>query len=136
MLPSRPSPFLRYALLADALASGATGLLAFAGAGVLADLLGLPTALLRYAGLVLLPYAAFLIWLGTRSSIAPRTVWAVVAVNALWAIDSVVLLASGWVTPTALGIGFVLFQAVVVAGFAAAQAYGLRTEAAGGAVAA
>lgn len=134
MHSTRPSPLLRYALLADALASGATGLLAFAGAGALADLLGLPTALLRYAGLMLLPYAAFLLWLGTRASIAPRTVYAVVAVNALWAVDSVVLLASGWVAPTALGIGFVLFQALAVAGFAAAQAYGLRAEAAGGAV--
>lgn len=134
MHSTRPSPLLHYALLADALASGATGLLAFAGARALADLLGLPTALLRYAGLMLLPYAAFLLWLGTRASIAPRTVYAVVAVNALWAVDSVVLLASGWVAPTALGIGFVLLQALAVAGFAAAQAYGLRAEAAGGAV--
>ena len=35
--------FLRLALLADAAASGATGLLAFAGAGILNGLLGLPT---------------------------------------------------------------------------------------------
>ena len=120
----RPSTFLRYALLGDALASGATGLLAFAGADALANLLGLPQPLLRYAGLVLLLYAIFVGWLGRRASIPRGAVWAVVVMNALWAADSMALLASGWVAPTMLGAAFVIVQALVVAGFAAAQAYG------------
>ena len=57
--------FLRFALLADAAVSGATGLLAFAGAGILDGLLGLPTELLRYAGLSLIPYAAIVAYVGT-----------------------------------------------------------------------
>lgn len=121
-------PLLRYALIGDAVASGATGLLAFAGADLLTDLLGLPVWLLRYAGLALLPYAAFVAWLGTRPHIAPGAVWLVIAINALWALDSVVLAVSGWLAPTALGLAFIAFQAVVVASFAAAQAYALRTE--------
>jgi hypothetical protein len=125
----RPSPFLRYALLGDALASGATGLLAFAGADALTGLLGLPQPLLRYAGLALLPYALVVGWLGSRSSVPRRAIWAVVAVNALWAVDSLALLASGWVAPMTIGATFVIFQAVVVAGFAAAQAYGLGSDA-------
>jgi hypothetical protein len=52
--------------------------------------------------------------------------WAVVLVNALWALDSVVLLVAGWVAPNLLGFGFVLAQAAVVAGFAALQVTGLR----------
>ncbi len=52
------TPFLRLALLGDAAASGATGLLLATAAGPLAPLLGLPEPLLRSAGLVLLPYAA------------------------------------------------------------------------------
>ena len=124
-----PTSFLRYALLGDALASGATGLLTLAGAGFLADPLGLPTGLLRGAGLVLLPYAGFVAWLGTRERPARGAVWAVAAINGLWAVDSLVLLASGWVAPTGLGVAFVLAQALVVAGFAAAQAYGLRASA-------
>ena len=44
-----PNPFLRNVLMLDAAASGATGLLLVAGAGVLEDLLGLPVALLREA---------------------------------------------------------------------------------------
>ena len=85
----RSTPFLRFALLGDAAASGATGLLLAAGAGVLSSLLGLPEGLLRIAGLVLLPYAAFVAWIGTRSAGAPRiAVRAVVAVNLLWTLDS------------------------------------------------
>ncbi len=114
---------LRVALLGDAAASGATGLLMAAAAGPLAPLLGLPEPLLRGAGLVLLPYAAFVAWLGRP---VPGLVRAVVAVNLLWAADCVLLLASGFVAPTGLGIAFVLLQALVVLGFALAQWAGLR----------
>ena len=122
-----PTPFLRFALLGDAAASGATGLLLAAGAGSLAGLLDLPEALLRIAGLVLLPYAAFVAWLGTRKGGAPRNaVRAVVAINLLWALDSVLLLAAGPVAPNGLGIAFVLAQALAVMGFAALQWTALR----------
>ena len=51
----RQNTFLRYALLADAVASGATGLMMIAGAGLLEGLLGLPVALMREAGLCWCP---------------------------------------------------------------------------------
>src|SRR5665811_2186055 len=57
---------IRTVLLADAGITGVTGLLMLLGAGPLADLLDLPTALLRGAGLVLFPYVAYLVWLSTR----------------------------------------------------------------------
>jgi len=120
--------FLRLALLTDALVSGATGLIAFAGAGILDGLLGLPTELLRYAGLSLIPYAAIVAYVGTRPSVSRAAAWAVIAANMIWAIDSIVLLVSGYVAPTALGYAFVLSQAVVVAGFAGLQCIGLRQE--------
>lgn len=53
-------------------------------------------------------------------------VLAVVVANALWVIDSVLLLALGWVEPKALGYAFVAAQALVVALFAEAQVLGLR----------
>jgi hypothetical protein len=120
--------FLRLALIADAAVSGATGLLAFAGAGILDTLLGLPTEVLRYAGLSLIPYAAIVAYVGTLPDVSRAAVWAVVAYNALWSIDSVALLVSGYVAPTALGYAFVIFQAAVVAGFAALQVVALRHE--------
>ncbi|HYE00911.1 MAG TPA: hypothetical protein VEH84_16125 [Alphaproteobacteria bacterium] len=129
------NPFLRLALLGDAAASGAAGLLMAAGAGPLAGPLGLPEELLRYAGLALLPYAALVARLGTRPDPARGAVWAVIAVNACWAADSLLLLLSGWVAPTALGTAFVLAQAAVVAAFAVAQHAGLRRGAQGMAVA-
>lgn len=130
----RPSSFLRLALLGDALASGATGVLAVAGAGLLGDLLGLPVPMLRLVGLVLVAYAAAVAWVGTRPVVSSRIVWAIVVLNGIWVLDSVLLLASGWVAPTALGVGFILFQAFVVGGFAAAQAHGLRDASSGGTV--
>jgi hypothetical protein len=117
---------LRRALLADAAVSGATGALMAVAAVPLSGLLGLPAALLFWAGAALLPFAAFLVWLG-RSAGVPRTAaWSVVACNVLWAAGSVALLASGWVAPTALGYAFTVFQAVAVAVFAELQYFGIR----------
>ena len=122
----QPSPLLRYALIGDALASGATGLLLAGGAGFLTGLLGLPEQLMRYAGLFLLPYAAVVAYVGTRATVSRRAVWAIIAVNAIWVIESIILLIAGWVAPTTLGIAFVAAQALVVAAFAEAQFIGLR----------
>ena len=59
------SSLLRFALLADALASGAMGVLMAAGAGLLAPFLGLPRPLLLWAGLLLIPFALLVAWTGT-----------------------------------------------------------------------
>jgi hypothetical protein len=84
----RSTPFLRLALRGDAATNGATGPLLAAAATSLAPVLGLPEALPRGAGLVLLDF--------------------------------------GRVAPTALGTAFVLAQAAVALGFAAAQWMTLR----------
>jgi len=122
----RPSPFLRRVLLLDAAASGATALLVTAAAGLLEGLLGLPAALLRGAGLVLVPYVAFVVFTGTREAIPRAAVWAIVAANAAWAIASILLLMSGLVAPTLLGYAFVIGQAAVVALLGELQYVGLR----------
>ena len=123
---ARPNTFLRYTLLADALASGATGLLLIAGAGLLAGLLGLPAGLMREAGLVLVPYVAFVAYVGTRESISRPAVQAIVVCNALWAAGSLLLLVTDYVAPSALGYAFVIGQAAVVAVFGELQFVGLR----------
>ena len=121
-----PSPLLRKALLADALLSGITGLALLLAAGPLATLEGLPVGLLRWSGFILIPFAAFVAWLGTRERVQRPLVFAVVACNALWALDSVLLLVTGWVEPTILGEVFVLGQAAVVAVLAELEFLGLR----------
>lgn len=128
MSTNQSSPFLRNALLIDAAASGATGLLMIAGADLLEGLLGLPPALLRGAGLVLVPYVAFVVWAGTRASVQGGAVWAIIAANAAWAIASVLLLI-GMLSPTLLGYVFIIGQALVVALLGELQYVGLKRDA-------
>ncbi|AYF89197.1 MULTISPECIES: hypothetical protein [unclassified Pseudomonas] len=120
------SPMLRRALQADALASGAMGLLLTLAAGPLEELLGLPRALLLGAGIGLLPFALALGWLANRQALRRGWIWAVLAINAVWVIDSLSLLALGWVEPTLLGKVFVIGQAVAVAVLAELEFFGLR----------
>jgi hypothetical protein len=121
-----PSPFLRKSLMLDAVATGATAVLLIAGAGLLEGLLGLPVALMREAGLILVPFVAFVAWVGTREGVARGVVWTIIAANALWVAASIGLLVGGWVAPTALGYAFVIAQAAVVALFAELQYAGLK----------
>ena len=119
---------LRFALLADAIMSGVTGLLMIAGADLLTGLLGLPVALMREAGLLLVPYVALVAFVGTRQNISHGAVKAIIALNIAWVAASIGLLMSGTVAPTVLGNAFVIFQAVVVGVFAELQFIGLRRE--------
>jgi hypothetical protein len=128
-MPASPQ-FLRIALVTDAVASGGAGLLMFAGAALLAGLLGLPRDLLTYAGLALAPFALFVGWLGMNARPASGAVWAVIGANAIWALASITLLLSGALSPTPLGYAFVIFQAAVVAGLAEFQFFALRRRAA------
>ena len=125
---SRP---LRLVLLADAAASGATAALLVAGAGLLERLLGLPVALMREAGLLLIPYVVLVVFVASRPSVAVAVVTAIIGINAAWTTASVLLLASGFVSPTVLGVAFVLAQALAVGVFAVIQYLCLR-QAAGG----
>lgn len=129
MPAQRSSSFVRRVLVADAVISGATGLLMIATAGMLDALLGVPATLLRYSGAILLPFAAAVGWLARHDTLPKGAVWAVIAANALWAADSIVLLFTGWIAPTVLGYTFIVFQALVVAAFAELQYVGLRRSA-------
>ena len=120
------STFLRRVLGVDAVLSTAMGAAMIFAATPLSSLLSLPVPLLAWAGVSLLPFAAFVGWLATRE-LPPRAgVWIVIACNAIWAIDSLLLLTSGWVEPNLLGKAFVVFQALVVAVLAELEFFGLR----------
>ena len=129
MTSTRESSFLRRALIADAAITGSTALALAAGAAILEGPLGLPANLLRGAGLSLLPFTAFLIFLLRRDPLPRGAAWFVVICNAVWAVDSLLLLFTNWVDPTLLGQAFVVFQALIVAAFAEAQYVGLRRSA-------
>lgn len=130
MTTFRTTSFLRVVLLADAVASGATGLLMALLAGQLTGLLNLPSTLLVTAGLVLIPYAAAVAFIATRSSLRRPAVWIIIGCNLLWAVDCVLIAVSGWIEPNTLGYAFILAQALIVGAFAELQYVGLRRVAA------
>lgn len=105
---------LRRALLADVVLTGGCGALLLAGSRMLDGPLGLPVGLLASAGPTLLVFVALVAVAATRQSVHRAVVGAIVGVNLLWGIGSVVLLLAGSVEPTRLGIAFVLAQAGVV----------------------
>ncbi|WLA62691.1 hypothetical protein [Bradyrhizobium diazoefficiens] len=120
------STFLRRALLADAIFSGAAALGFTFGAGAFATLFNLPEALLRETGLFLIAYTALVGWLAARAAVPKPLVLLVVVGNAAWTVGSIALLLSGAVSPNIAGELMVVAQAIATGVFAELQYVGLR----------
>lgn len=119
---------LRKILIIDAATCVLTGLGLAVLAGALEPLLGLPRALLQYAGLALLPVAAFMAWAATRRPVPQAAAWLVVGGNALWVLASIAVLFA--LSPSPLGYAFLIAQALAVALLAELEYAGLRRSAA------
>lgn len=120
--------FLPRLLLIDGLATGATALLLIAGTGMLSPLLQLPAGLLRAAGLLCVPFVAWVLLLSRKATVPHAAMTAVVAINFAWVAASVwVAFGPTW-QPTGLGIAFVCAQALVVLVFAELGWMGLRAQ--------
>lgn len=119
---------LRHAVLADGVISGAMGVLLFAASGPLSGLLGLPAAFLFWVGLALLPWMAALVLVARKERLSGGAVEAVIALNALWVLASIALIVADPFGMTALGIAFVVAQALAVTVFADLQFFGLKRE--------
>ena len=113
---------LRTALKLDAIVTGANGAAYLVAAGPLEDLLGLSPALLRGIGAFLLLFSAAVWVVAARPQVSSTAALAVIAVNVLWAADSIAFLAAGLSDPTTFGAIWIVMQALVVAGFAGLQA--------------
>ena len=122
---TRSGGLLRLALGLDAVVTGANGAAYLLGASLLDGPLGLSPGLLRGVGVFLLVYAAAVWFVATRRPIPGAAVEAVIGANLLWAAGSVAAVV-GIGSLTGLGAGWLVLQAAVVAGFAAAQIAGLR----------
>lgn len=125
----RISPYLRKVLALDAATSGVAGIAMIAGSGLIAGLTDLPSALLFWAGVVLVPWTAALAFFASREAMPRLALVDIAAVNALWVAASVALLATGWVAPNVLGVLFVLAQAGAVMLFTVLQVQALRPAA-------
>ena len=122
------NPMLKFVMGADALLSGGLGVLMALAAGPLAGLLGLPSALLFYAGIVLVLYAGLVGWCAKRSALSRGMILTLIAINLVWAMDCIALLLSGFVQPNALGIAFLVAQALFTVVIAELLIIGMRRE--------
>jgi hypothetical protein len=126
-MPTIPTQgLLRIALGADAVMSGASGLLLVAASGAVAQATALPAPLLLACGLFFLPYAAVLAWCASRPALPRWLVWALAGGNLLWAVECAALPLLGLVAPNGWGIAFLAVQAVAVAVFAELYILALR----------
>ncbi len=126
MQSSITSPWLKRILFVDAVATGVMGLALLAAAKWLEPLIGIPASLLQGAGAVLLPFTAVLAWAALQRKPSRRLVLALIVGNALWVIDSVLLLFTPWLSPNGLGLAFVLGQAFAVAVLTCGEFLGAR----------
>lgn len=122
--------FLRNVLYADIVFSTGGAVLMAAGAPWLSSLLGLPSALLAGAGLLLVPWVVALAFVVRRSTVAKIVLIDLAGINLLWCAACFGLLASGELAPNELGVAFVVAQALAVALLGVLQLLGLRDAAA------
>lgn len=122
-----PSRFLQRVLLADAVTSVLVAALQLAFAHPLANMLGLPQALLFETGLFLVGYALLLLWLARGRPAPAALLWLLVIGNAGWALGCLATaLAAG---PTSLGLAFLAVQALTVLAFAGLEMAGIKGSA-------
>ena len=114
---------LRLVLKLDAAVTGANGIAYLAAAEPLEELLGLEATLTRPVGAFLLLFACGVWQLATRPTVTQGGTSAVIAVNVLWTVGSIVAAAPAVSSPTTVGSVWIVVQAVVVGGFAALQGY-------------
>ena len=127
------SHFLRRLLILDAATSGAAAILLLFGAATLSDLLSVSAQLLRGAGVVLIPFVAFLVVMLRRRQLPRGGVALVIALNATWVLASLVILLDRALTPNTIGYVSIVGQAIAVAVLAELQFVGLRRAVAAGA---
>ena len=121
-----PNLLVRLALRLDAIVTGANGVAYLAAAGLLDGPLGVEAATLRPIGAFLIVYAIAVALVSRPERPSPAAVRVVIAANAIWAADSLIVLIGGWLDPTTGGAVWIALQALVVAGFAGLQTAALR----------
>ncbi len=122
----RVSPLLRLALRLDALMSLAAGAATLTRASALAAEIGAPAAAVTALGAFMLAYGLLAGVLGTCRQLPRWLVLGLVIGNALWALDSLLLLATGWIDPSWFGVSLIVAQALLVALVSALQGAGLQ----------
>ena len=116
--------FLKRTLTVDALSCLGMGAILVAAAEPLGGLFGLTGSLVFGAGLALLPVGLFILIVSRREAAAPIFGYAIIAGNAVWIAESLVL-AENAPRITVIGTAFVLAQAAIVAVLTALETLGV-----------
>lgn len=122
-----PTRFLRYALIADALACTALVVLQLSLPELLARQLRLPAVLLTGSGVFLALYVGMLIVLASSKSVWKAFVGLVVVGNVGWAVGCLALI--GLAAPSGLGTAYLVAQALFVLVIARIEWIGLKGSA-------
>lgn len=117
---------LRKVLWFDAITGVGTGVLHLAASAPLAAWLGLPPALLQGSGVAIFAFVALATWLALQPIPSRGGLSVIVVCNFAWALGCVALALGGVAGITALGVAYLLVQAVAVAVLAELQWMGLR----------
>ncbi len=117
------SNLLRRALLANAIFSALSGVILLLASKRLAQLLGTSVSLVPI-GVMLLIYAAGLLWNARRENISRMEAWIAVILDVAWVAGSAIIIFAGVLTAT--GNWMVAIVADVVLLFAVLQLIGLR----------
>ncbi|WP_055569154.1 hypothetical protein [Streptomyces atriruber] len=120
-----PRTMLRRFLGLDAVVTGGNGVAYAAASGPLGRFLGVDSGVLLGLGVGLVLYGVGVGLLAARKSPPAVAVQAVVEVNVVWTVLSVVALVA-WLSPSTAGAVWIPLQAVVVGGFAVVQYAALR----------
>lgn len=122
--------FLRLALKLDAVVTGLNGVAYLAAAPMLSDLFDISAGILRGVGAFLLLFGVLVWVVGTRTTVSRAAAGLVVAVNAIWVVESLVVAGTGMGVgdPSTVARVWIVLQAVVVGAFAVLQIVGLRRQ--------
>jgi hypothetical protein len=123
------STFLRKVLIADAVTCAAVAGLQLTNADTLVSLLGLPKNLLLATGAFLVGFAILLILMARANEIRAPLIRLVVVGNIAWGLGCIGLSLGGAFETTALGIAYLLIQALTVFALAAIEFKGWRGRA-------
>jgi len=119
-------PSLKSLLVLDAVTCAVTGIALIAGAQLLDEMTAIPAGLSFFAGVLLLPVAAFMAIVTARFSSNAPAVWLIIAGNGAWVVASLLVVAAGLVRPNLYGIAFILIQAAAVTGLVLLEFSALR----------